>query len=385
MRHLLFNNVDNVDDASVNYPTPDSLPKGQIGVFDVASGSNLNLTGANATSKMIIAQGVADGRTPVKTNILENSKIENVNVLAYRAPARQITHVGFNGEDGTIEAGSGDYLLKTVDVTNGYEPYPTFNVNYFADGDDTPYDIAKALAKAALGNKRFFVNVEVVVDITTAVSNAGATITVQHGSDVATVSDATGITAGDYIRIGSANDNADPVYEIRGIDGTTITLDRAYAGESGSGLDFGVGDTAPDSNSDAGLKLSGALPALQNEEGIAKYVEDQVTSFRTALSEDFGSTQVRATQSPDFGSGSYMQVSKLEEETQASEGYFYRMTPFQANKPEFFADSDLTYDIVTIQYRTNTTENIAKSNKYLEIVLAVRAGQGSNFEAFFGS
>lgn len=387
MRHLLFNNVANVDDASTSYPTPDALPKGQIGVFDVASGSNLNLTGANGTSKMIIAQGVADGRTPVKTNIIEKSKIEKVVTKTYSAPQRQITHVGYNGSSGTIDGGAGNYLLKTIDVTNGYEPFPTFNINYTAESGDSLYTIAKELAKAALGNARFFVDVEVVVDEATTAPSASVTGTFTKGSDAATVSDATGISAGDLIRVGSATDTAFPVYEVKSISGTNVILDRRYAGESGT-KDIGTTSTAPGASDAAGLRLAGALPALQNEEGIAKYAEDQVTSFRTALSEDFGATPVVASQSPEFGSGSYLQLKKIEEETQASEGYFYRMTPFKAEKPEFFADSSLTYDVVTILYRTNTTENIAKSNKYLEIVLAFKAGEldsaGADFATFLG-
>ena len=64
------------------------------------------------------------------------------------------------------------------------------------------------------------------------------------------------------------------------------------------------------------------------------------------------------------------------------------MTPFQAEKPEFFADSILTYDHVTILYITNTTENIAKSNKYVEIVLLFKQGElasaSADLATFFG-
>ena len=389
MRHLLLNNVANIDDASVSYATPDQLPKAQIGVFDVASGANLDLTGANATAQMIIAQGVADGRTPVKSNILEKSKIAKVVTKAYEAPAKQITYVGFNGSDGDIENGVGDYLLKTVDVTNGYMPYPRMNANYHNTvAGATPLTIAEGIAKNAAGNDRFFVTVEVVSDLTTAAPATASTISVVKGTKTATLSDATSFSSGDYIRIGSADGASDPVYQIAALDGAAVTLNRTYVGDTNSAAVIGVAGSAPDSGTVAGLKLIGATPGPENGEGISIDTKDEVTAFRTAISEDFGTTEVRVAQTPNAGSGSYKQVEFLEKNTQASEGFFYRMTPFEAEKPEFFADPSLTYDLVTILYETNTTPNIAKSNKYLEIVLAFKAGElasaSADLATFFG-
>lgn len=389
MKHLLFNNVATVDDGATSYSTPELLPKGQIGVFDVDSGSNLDLTGANATAKMIIAQGVAAGRTPMKTHMLEKSLIEKVVTKTYEAPTKQITYVGFNGTDGTIENGIGDYLLKAIDLTNGYEPYPRYHANYHNQNADAfSFVIAKGLAKNAGVNERFFVDAELVSDLTTAAPVTASTISVVKGSDQAVLSDETSFSEGDYIRIGSADGLEFPVYQIKALAGAEITLDRVYKGDTNATEVVGVAAAAPDVDTLAGIKLIGAIPAPDNIEGIEKETDNKVTTFRTALSEDFGDTLVRAGQEPNHGSGSYAQLKYAEENAQASEGYFYRMTPFKAEKPEFFADPALTYDLVTILYRTNTTPNIAKSNKYVEIVLAFKAGElataTANLGTFFG-
>lgn len=387
MRIPFFNNTAVVDNGSTPYAHPGELPVGQIGIFDAENGGNLNLTGANATNKMIIGQGVAAGRTPVKSHILEKSKIEKVVTKTYEASVAQVTHVGFNGTNGTIVNGEGDYLLKVVNVTQGYEPYPIMSASYTADATETEYEIALKLAELIRKSPRFFVGADVLVNIATTAPSAAVTGDFTKGSKNATVSAATGISAGDYIRIGSAAGTSDPVYVIESISGTDIVLNRPYQGESGT-KDIGTGSTAPVDGDEAGLVLTGAVATPDSDQGIDIDVEDEVVSFATALSEDFGATEVRNSTAPSIGTGSYLQALTIEKNSQASEGFFYRMTPFNAEKPEFFADPSLTYDHVTILYRTNTTANIAKSNKYVEIVLLFKQGElasaSADLATFFG-
>lgn len=402
MRHVLFNNNNTVDDGTTTYNNPGEVPDEQIAILDADNGGNLDLTGANATDKMIIVQGNADGQ-PVRTQIIEKSKIKRVISRDYEAPQKQITHVGFDGADGTILNGEGEYILKVVDVTDGYEPYPIMNLQYSADANDTEYDIAVALAKAAIANPRFFVQVDALsaeattqlVDTATPTA-ANVTLDVTEGSRVVVANVTSGAdvnaSAGDYIRIGDATDDLYPLYKIESVetnDGAetqlNITLDRAYAGESATGVAAGSTSTAPADGDAAGLSITGATPAPENEEGIDKE-PSKVTSFRTALSEDFGDTEVQATQTPKTGSGSYAQLKFIEENSQGGLGLLHRMTPFKAEKPEFFADRNTNYDVVSILVETNTTPNIAKSNKYVELVLAYDEGAniGTQLETFFG-
>jgi len=118
------------------------------------------------------------------------------------------------------------------------------------------------------------------------------------------------------------------------------------------------------------LILTGATPSLATQEGIHILGSSTAQSFSTSLSESLGEATLASTAAPSFGTGTYNQVRYLEENSQAGQGFLYRMTPFQAEKPVFYSDPVLTYDLVSILYRTNTTPNIAKSNKYVEYILA---------------
>jgi len=134
------------------------------------------------------------------------------------------------------------------------------------------------------------------------------------------------------------------------------------------------------------LVLTGAIPSLQTQEGIYVGGSSTAQSFSTSLSEELAGVTLTPTAAPVFGTGSYNHVRYLEENSQAGQGFLYRATPFQAEKPVFYSDPTLTYDLVSILYRTNTTPNIAKSNKYVEYILAYNtaAGLAANWQTVFG-
>jgi len=119
--------------------------------------------------------------------------------------------------------------------------------------------------------------------------------------------------------------------------------------------------------------LTGAFPSLQTQEGISITSSPLAQSFSTSLSESLAGATFTAV-APKFGSGTYNHVRYLEETSQGGQGFLYRATPFRAEKPVFYSDPALTYDLFKILYRTNTTPNIAKSNTYVEYILAIQSG-----------
>jgi len=134
--------------------------------------------------------------------------------------------------------------------------------------------------------------------------------------------------------------------------------------------------------------LTGAFPSLQTQEGISITSSPLAQSFSTSLSESLACATFTAV-APAFGSGTYNHVRYLEETSQGGQGFLYRATPFRAEKPVFYSDPNLTYDLLRILYRTNTTPNIAKSNTYVEYILAVTSvGSFADLEylrdTFFG-
>lgn len=163
-------------------------------------------------------------------------------------------------------------------------------------------------------------------------------------------------------------------YPVQTVSYTAKTGDNAAAVAAGLRAAFTnhprslveVGGTGTD------VVLTGAFPSLQTQEGISITSSPLAQSFSTSLSESLTGATLTAT-APAFGSGTYNHVRYLEETSQGGQGFLYRATPFQAEKPVFYSSPSLTYDLVRILYRTNTTPNIAKSNTYVEYILAVQS------------
>lgn len=131
------------------------------------------------------------------------------------------------------------------------------------------------------------------------------------------------------------------------------------------------------------LTLTGSIPSLATQEGIHTDAAPLAQSFSTSLSSNLSGVDI-ASVAPTFGSGSAEQLRYLEENAQGGQGFLYRMTPFQAEKPTFYAglnQGSAGYDLVSILYRTNTTPNISSSNKYVEYILAFQqAGTQADVE-----
>lgn len=381
MRILLFNNVASVDDASTTLSNPNDVPDGQVSVFDVEDGENLDLTGANAADRMQFVQGNSEGR-PVVSPIIKKSDVLSAHTVVYRAPEAQSTTVGFNGNSGDIGATADeDYILKLVQTGHsiGAEPYPRVSASHRAETGDTPYDIASGIAKNAANNSKFFADIDALVEVASsqAVDSGASNITldIKQGSASGETSAAIdNASAGDYLRIGSATDDANPVYKIKNIDGTTITFDRPYAGEDAATAAIGVLDAAPSASDAAGLTIDAQEPGI---------------GFSTALSEAFDAVP-QSVSTPDRGSGSYKQVLELEENVgNAYAGFFDRYTPLQNEKPRYFADSSLDYDLVVVKIKNNTTRNIGgPEGTHYELVLAFKEGElssaGADIATFLG-
>lgn len=374
MRIILFNNVADVDDGAPSLSNPNDVPDGQISVLDVDGSGNLDLTGANATDRMQFVQGNSEGR-PVVSPIIKKSDVLSAHTVVYRAPAKQETSVGFDGSSGDIGATAGeDYILKLAQTGNsiGAEPYPRVSASHYAATGDTPYDIASGIARNAALNDKFFADVDALVEVSSAQATtagpANITLDIKKGASAGEVSGApNNFSAGDYLRIGHATDDAYPVYKVKSLDGTTVVLDRPYAGASGATIALGVLSAAPTASDAAGLSI------LAQEAGIG---------FVTAVSDAFSDGPVSVA-TPDKGSGSYSQVRKLEEDAgNAYAGFFDRYTPLQNEKPRYFADSSLTYDIVVVKVKNNTTRNIGgPEGTHYELHLAFKAGELSSASA----
>lgn len=104
-------------------------------------------------------------------------------------------------------------------------------------------------------------------------------------------------------------------------------------------------------------------------------------SFHTALKG--AGWAIAATDTPNFGSGTFAQVKNLEEDSIARGGFYYQGGSLPVYPPRY-ADATKTYDLYVLEYKTTTTPNISKGHEYATVYLALQAGAtGLDLEEVF--
>lgn len=104
-------------------------------------------------------------------------------------------------------------------------------------------------------------------------------------------------------------------------------------------------------------------------------------SFETSLDNEAADWAIAAV-APNFGTGTSEMLKNMEEF--AYGGNFTNRIYLPVNPPSYVVDGE-TYDLFTIQVKTNTTPNISKANEFQEITIAVQAtATGIDLPTFFG-
>lgn len=118
------------------------------------------------------------------------------------------------------------------------------------------------------------------------------------------------------------------------------------------------------------LVLTAEEPSLHN----TGTPEKKFYSFVTGLEgEGTDEWDVVATSSPDPGSGTYGLVYTYEGRAFGNFGFHY--TEHYPQTPEHHADSGTNYDLLTLLVRNDSDDNINRSFRYHEYVIAVAEGQ----------
>lgn len=131
--------------------------------------------------------------------------------------------------------------------------------------------------------------------------------------------------------------------------------------------------------------INNFVTATDNATSVDLTSDDASVSFVTKIegtaSDNF---LVTSQASPNFGSGSATQVVAFEKVSQGLNANFMNQVYLPLDVPSY-VDLTKTYDIYTVMVETNTTENISKANKYLEVIIAAEAGAtGIDLNTFFG-
>jgi len=398
-RLLFFNNTETVDSGSAGVTDPSQVVDQQIAIFnaDDLSAGTLDLTGANATQKMIFVQG--DDKFPFVSQVIDKSAIKRAITKAYQADVNQVTHIGFSGSGSLgITATTGDAYAKVTRLDKGFEKFPRATANVTVLSGDTQYDIANKLAIDfnAKSDAKKFVDADVLVNQASSQlvddsTGDNVTLDVTYGNNVvlATVNSGEEVDAsvGDFIRIGSATALTSPVYEITAIETNggsqtqlQVTLDRAYAGDTATGVAAGTLD-ATITTQEAGVELT-----AQDVDDVDDYVTlTAVVSFSTALSEEFDGTIVAIGTTPKTGSGTFRQARYLERQFAGIMKSFTQRNYFPQT-PEYYADDATNYDICTILVDIDNDDAVVKANDQLAISFLYDTGASlsTQLETFFG-
>lgn len=296
-----------------------------------------------------IVQG--DGST---NPLVFTPRIVGTNVVAfadkaYVAPQEQTYYVGYNGSSGSIDLiNSNRYVARVSfkhDTENWSEQVNMNHAEYTSDATATQLEVAQAFARAYARQypaSNSDIKVERVCDGTFTVLGGSSTLAVVNGSTTATASSAShALVAGDVVRIGGTGATV-PVYVVASVSGTTVELDSAYQGTTGTVANANVGEMS--SITAWGLKYTGK--ALSFSVRRFKYIK---VAFDLTI-QNFGATTVTKSQEASKGNGTYEEVAELEYFAQGFEGWLENRnaTPYQA-QPRSNATSGTIYNMITIR------------------------------------
>jgi hypothetical protein len=298
--------------------TGTSLPTIINGDMLILNRAFSNLTGTPTITSAVdndliyIAQGIAASKAILSLPIALKH-VTSVKRASYVAPAEQVSHIGYNGTSGTITPeNSTEYslIIQLKDDQRVMVNRPSRQVfSYTSDSTATAEEIATSFARKINVDRYIstYVKAEAVSDGTATAS--GQTATVTNGSKTVSYGGAVTIASGAYVYLAGAT------YKVAtGVTaGTSITLDAAYQGTTGtiaSGTTYASNNGVLTAIANAGIKLTGKSIAYN---GIDKY---QKVIFETSLFTDSNTATVTATTAMAFGTGFWQQVRDMEYDAQ---------------------------------------------------------------------
>ena len=280
--------------------------------------------------KVKIALGVADGKAILSSPIQGNT-VSAFEGVAFRAPAEQVTYVGYNGtaNTGITVNASTEYRLRILindDVKVNGQRQTIQDYNYAGTSGSTVSDAVDFIS--CLYSQKEYIDayfqdkviVERISDGTFTALNADATV-VKGSKSVTSTGHALAI--GQYVRIGGTG-FANPIYKVKAVETDSFTLDVPYLGASAVIGSANIGDVA--GASEFGFKLS----ALSQEAMISRNANEPYDQyewiifdayFNEADDRTFESiaTVTKAT-AVDPGNGFWKQVAQQEEDAKGNLG-----------------------------------------------------------------
>ena len=368
-------------DMLANTGTRADLATGQLGVFKVGSKTAMGTSGSLAAGDRFTIATKNSLGVIVETPVIEYSNIRSKAAADYSAPTQRVRTIGYTGSTGSITAtNSANYVVhvfyKDNSKTFGYGT-PVKFAAFAASASTSQAEIAAGLVNNF--NKNFQRESPKLIKAEMLSANAGSAtsggvISVTNGSKYVKIvesagaaadagkygGDASSLTVGDFLRIGTAT--TDPVYKIAAVSGigtaaAYLTLDTPYQGTTNASVAANAAEAiaaADAAAAAAGVKLT-ALPLTTGfQPGVIRY---DVLDFEVELGDAFGGTVQATSAAPFAGNGTYWEVAQNEWFLKGNRGEAWRVGNYPKNIV-LEATSGKTYDITTFSYLTENATTI---------------------------
>lgn len=328
--------------------TPDMLAVGALGIYgiDPASANNPNTLalitdgGSDAAGKVPAASykgtqlmlyvGTANG--PVRVLPMQKDKL-HITSSKYTAPVKGVTYVGWNGTEGTLNLGT---VLERDEAEvvsiEDLEQNRTKNRVSFSSAlkaNDDGFTVLTKIVSAY--NKLVAVDSYKDVHLLEIVSNGtfsalAQNATVVNGSKTVTFAGNVTVATGAMLRI------AGITYKVSvGVTaGTEITLDKEYAGESGTVLAANIGTLA--TITEYGLKITNKENFRVFDFAVRGVLEDATITYAVVVSQ---------------GSGAPEKVLAIEKDSRAYRGVFDQIVSYMP-MIGLNTDASTNYDMYNI-------------------------------------
>jgi len=303
-------------------------------------------------------------------------------VQQYVAAVQQITRIGFNGTTGSLPTTTSEtsFYIKIRkndnDAANRSQPNSLF-AQFKTDATGSQEELAFGLVKNGVQNmstqpvsNNGYLRFEALCDEAGATDGTATTISIDYGSKTGTLNaGATTFVVGDLLRIGGGA-VTDPVYKITALAGTTVTLDIAYQGASGTGITIEYITAALAAAAEFGVQLRGVASDF-SVEALRNYYSNRFTAtFSDA------STLNTHIQGANDGSGTWQQVAMDEYMSMGNQGENSMIgVPPVPRTASVVTDGE--YDAIMITVKEDINGLVTAEKADANILIYVQDGSGS--------
>ena len=318
----------------------------------------------------------------VFTAAFTKGAILSTTVAQYVAPVQQITRIGYNGTAGSLPTTTSEtsFYIKIrkndLDAANRSQPNSLF-AQFKTDATGSQEELALGLVKNGVKNmstqpegNNGYLRFEALCDEPGATDGTATTISIDYGSKTGTLNaGATTFAVGDLLRIGGGA-VTDPVYKITALATTTVTLDIAYQGASGTGITIEYITAADAAIAEFGVQLRGVASDF-DVDAFRNYYANRFTAT-------FSDTSTLNThvQGANDGNGTWQQVAMDEYMSMGNQGENEQLA-VPPRKRTSSVTTNGEYDAVMFDVKEDINGLVSADKADANILVYVEDGQGS--------